>query len=165
MTTQQQYELLHKALHEQQWRLYLGTEALKIGSGGISQVAALSGADWKTVQRGVKELKGERARTEGRIRPTGGEEEGDGEGFDLAKGSGRVAGAQRGSDEPGQMDEARAFRTWSRRSREPRHRIKKTALAELLHARGYSRHPSTRKRWKALPTSTAISSLAHHFSV
>ena len=72
MTTQQQYELLHKALHEQQRRLYLGTEALKIGSGGISQVAALSGADWKTVQRGVNELKGERARTEGRIRPTGG---------------------------------------------------------------------------------------------
>jgi hypothetical protein len=72
MTTQQQYELLHKALNEQQWRLYLGTEALKIGYGGISQVAALSGADWKTVQRGVKELKGERARAEGRIRQAGG---------------------------------------------------------------------------------------------
>ena len=31
-----------------------------------------SGADWKTVQRGVKELKGERARVEGRIRKAGG---------------------------------------------------------------------------------------------
>ncbi len=72
MTTQQQYEILQNELNEQQWRLYLGTEALKIGYGGISQVATLSGADWKTVQRGIKELKGERARIEGRIRQTGG---------------------------------------------------------------------------------------------
>ena len=64
MTAQQQYEMLRKELNEQQWRWYLGTEALKIGSGGISQVANLSGADWKTVQRGVKELKGERARAQ-----------------------------------------------------------------------------------------------------
>jgi hypothetical protein len=49
MTTQQQYEILRHELNEQQWRLYLGTEALKIGYGGISQVASLSGADWKTV--------------------------------------------------------------------------------------------------------------------
>src|SRR5258708_25444805 len=72
MTTQQQYEIMRKELNEQQWRLYLGTEALKIGSGGISQVAVLSGADWKTVQRGVKELTGERARVEGRVRKAGG---------------------------------------------------------------------------------------------
>ena len=72
MTTQQHYEILRNELNEQQWRLYLGTEALKIGYGGISQVAGLSGADWKTVQRGIKELKGERARAQGRIRQVGG---------------------------------------------------------------------------------------------
>jgi hypothetical protein len=72
MTTQQQYEILRNELNEQQWRLYLGTEALKIGFGGISHVAKQSGADWKTVQRGVKELKGERARAQGRIRQAGG---------------------------------------------------------------------------------------------
>ena len=72
MTTQHQYEILRNELNEQQWRLYLGTEALKIGYGGISQVAVQSGADWKTVQRGIKELKGERAGIEGRIRQTGG---------------------------------------------------------------------------------------------
>ncbi len=63
---------LRNELHEQQWRFYLGTEALKRGSGGISQVAKESGADWKTVQRGVKELTGERARAQGRIRQAGG---------------------------------------------------------------------------------------------
>jgi hypothetical protein len=40
MTTQQQYEILRKELNEQQWRLFLGTEARKIGTGGISQVTA-----------------------------------------------------------------------------------------------------------------------------
>jgi hypothetical protein len=72
MTTQQQFEILRKELNEQQWRLFLGTEALKIGDGGIGKVATLSGADWKTVQRGVKELKGEIPRAEGRIRKAGG---------------------------------------------------------------------------------------------
>src|SRR5437016_1698832 len=72
MTTQQQYQTLSKELNEQQWRLFLGTEALKIGYGGISQVAALSGVTWKTVQRGVKELKGDLPRAEGRIRKAGG---------------------------------------------------------------------------------------------
>src|SRR5260370_21509362 len=72
MTTQQQYAIVRQELNEQQWRLYLGTEALKSGSGGISQVAALSAADWKTVQRGVKELKGERERAQARIRQAGG---------------------------------------------------------------------------------------------
>ena len=65
MTTQKRYEILRNELNEQQWRLYLGTEALTIGYGVISQVAALSGADWKTVQRGVKGLKGERLRAQG----------------------------------------------------------------------------------------------------
>lgn len=45
MTTQQQYEILRNELHEQQWRVFLGTETLKIGSGGISQVAKLSDAE------------------------------------------------------------------------------------------------------------------------
>ncbi len=40
------------------------------------------------------------------------------------------------------------------------HTIKKSALAELLHELGYSRHPRTRKRLRATPTPTAISSLS-----
>src|SRR5947209_4499408 len=72
MTTQKRYEILRNELNEQQWRLYLGTEALTIGYGVISQVAALSGADWKTVQRGVKGLKGEQLRAQGKIQQVGG---------------------------------------------------------------------------------------------
>jgi transposase len=138
MTTQQQYELLHKELNEQQWRLYLGTEALKIGYGGISQVAALSGADWKTVQRGVKELKGERARAEGRIRQAGG---------------GRKKAAETDSTLQRDLEELlepkgdpMSLVKWTTHSlahlvkalSQQGHCIKKTALAELLHAQGYS---------------------------
>ena len=138
MTTQQQYEVLHKELNEQQWRVFLGTEALKIGYGGISQVAALSGADWKTVQRGVKELQGERPRAQGRIRkPGGGRKK-------------RVA-----TDPTLQRDleellepkgDPMSFVQWTTHAlahlvsalSKKGHTIKKSALAKLLHAWGYS---------------------------
>ena len=138
MTTQQQYEILRNELNEQQWRLYLGTEALKIGSGGISQVAALSGADWKTVQRGVKELTGERARVEGRIRKAGGGRK---------KAAVTDASLQRDLEallEP--KGDPMSLIKWTTHSltqlvkalSRQGHRIKRTALADLLHEQGYS---------------------------
>jgi len=57
MTTKEQYAVLHTMLNELQWRIYLGTEAEKIGFGGISAVARESGSDRKTIGKGVKELK------------------------------------------------------------------------------------------------------------
>jgi hypothetical protein len=53
MTTQEQYAVMHKHLNERQWRVFLGTEALKAGDGGISKVSRLSKADRKTIRRGV----------------------------------------------------------------------------------------------------------------
>jgi transposase len=138
MTTQQQYEILRRELNEQQWRLYLGTEALKIGEGGISQVAALSGADWKTVQRGVKELKGERARAEGRIRQAGGGRK---------KATETDPTLQRDLEELLEpKGDPMSLVKWTTHSLAhlvkalslQGHHIKKTALAELLHAQGYS---------------------------
>src|SRR3990167_2686306 len=69
MTSKEQYTVLHTVLNEKQWRLYLGTEAAKIGSGGVSHVARESGSDRKTVRKGKKELtepfSGERIRKKG----------------------------------------------------------------------------------------------------
>jgi transposase len=138
MTTQQQYEILRQELNEQQWRLYLGTEALKIGYGGISRVAQLSGADWKTVQRGVKELQGERPRVQGRMRKPGG---------------GRKKSVV--SDLTLQRDleellepkgDPMSYVQWTTHSlthlvsalSKKGHTIKKSALAKLLHSWGYS---------------------------
>jgi len=138
MTTQQQYEILRNELNEQQWRLYLGTEALKIGDGGISQVAKESGADWKTVQRGVKELTGERARAQGRIRQAGG---------------GRKKATETDPTLQADLEELLSPKgdpmsliKWTTHSlthlvkalSQQGHRIKRTALADLLHEQGYS---------------------------
>jgi transposase len=138
MTTQHQYEILRNELNEQQWRLYLGTEALKIGYGGISQVAALARADWKTVQRGVKELKGERVRAEGRIRQAGGGRK---------KATDTDPTLRRDLEdllEP--KGDPMSLLKWTTHSlahlvkalSQLGHRIKKSALAELLHEQGYS---------------------------
>lgn len=55
MTTQEQYAVMRANLNERQWRIFLGTEALKAGAGGISRVSRLSKADRKTVRKGIIE--------------------------------------------------------------------------------------------------------------
>jgi hypothetical protein len=47
---------MHATLQERQWRVFLATDALKAGVGGIRRVSRLSGADRKTVRKGVGEL-------------------------------------------------------------------------------------------------------------
>ena len=51
LTQTKQYELLRPILNERQWRIYLGSEARKLGS--ISRVARLSGTNRGTVSRGI----------------------------------------------------------------------------------------------------------------
>ncbi len=59
-------------LNERQWRLYVATEARRIGVGGISQVAREAGVTRKTIRKGLVELEagalyqpGERIRKQG----------------------------------------------------------------------------------------------------
>jgi transposase len=138
MTTQQQYEILQKEFNEQQWRVFLGTEALKIGYGGISQVAALSGADWKTVQRGVKELKGDLPRVQGRIRQAGGGRK------KVMETDPTLCRDLEELLEP--KGDPMSLVKWTTHSLthlvnalgKQGHTIKKSALAELLHELGYS---------------------------
>src|SRR3989344_4485894 len=70
MTTQQQYRVMHAALNERQWRVFLATEALKIGRGGVSQGNRLSKADRKTIHKGIVELHA--PPPQGRVRRVGG---------------------------------------------------------------------------------------------
>ena len=70
MTTREQYTILRPRLDELQWRVFLGTEAEKIGYGGVSRVAKDSGADRKTVRRGVTESR--QPASGGRVRRQGG---------------------------------------------------------------------------------------------
>jgi transposase len=57
MTNKEQYAIMRTTLTEKQWRIYLGTQALKIGFGGQSIVALDSGSDRKTIRRGIVESK------------------------------------------------------------------------------------------------------------
>lgn len=73
MSAPQQYMLLKNELNEKQWRHFLATEALKIGHGGINQVMNASGADWKTIKKGILEIEQEALyQPGGRIREVGG---------------------------------------------------------------------------------------------
>jgi transposase len=56
MTITDQCILLKQELNEIQWRHFLGSEALLIGDGGINQIMLKSGADFKTVKRGIDEI-------------------------------------------------------------------------------------------------------------
>src|SRR5258707_13687544 len=56
LSQQNQYQLLKGWLNERQWRLYVATEARKIGARGISQVAREAGVTRKTIRKGIQEL-------------------------------------------------------------------------------------------------------------
>src|SRR5216684_3300258 len=51
-----QYQRMKGWLNERQWRLYVATEARRIGAGGISQVAREAGVSRKTIRNGIREL-------------------------------------------------------------------------------------------------------------
>jgi hypothetical protein len=66
----EKFATIRPFLDEKQWRLYLGTEALAVGRGGIALVARLSGAARATVQFGVNELRAGVV-PDGRVRAAG----------------------------------------------------------------------------------------------
>ena len=70
---EEQYKVMQGVLNERQWRLYVATEARRIGTGGISRVAREAGVTRKTIRKGMQELEaGELYEPGGRIRRKGG---------------------------------------------------------------------------------------------
>jgi len=72
LSQEAQYKLMKGWLNERQWRLYVATEAKRIGPGGISQVAREAGVTRKTIRQGLGEVEagalyqpGERIRKQG----------------------------------------------------------------------------------------------------
>ena len=63
-------QTLMSVLNEKQRRLYLGLESIRLGSGGDNRIAAIAGADPKTVAKGRLELLNRGVSVE-RIRETG----------------------------------------------------------------------------------------------
>jgi hypothetical protein len=73
LSQEDQYQLMRGWLNERQWRLYVATEARRIGAGGMSQVAREAGVTRKTIRKGLGELEAGALYQPGeRIRKSGG---------------------------------------------------------------------------------------------
>ena len=135
MTTKEQYAILRPTLNELQWRIYLGTEAQKIGFGGQSIVAKESGSDRKTIRKGIAES--QKPFPE-RIRKEGGGRKG------LMKTDSTLVADLEELLEP--KGDPMTLVRWTTKSlsnlttalKEGNHSIKKSALANLLGTLGFS---------------------------
>lgn len=135
MTTREQYAVLHSVLNELQWRIYLGTEAEKIGFGGISVVARDSGSDRKTIRKGLAESKQPLPK---RVRKVGGGRKG------LRETDVTLINDLEEIVEP--KGDPMTLVRWTTKSlanlvaslKKQKHTIKKSALANLLASQGFS---------------------------
>lgn len=136
MTTTEQYQVMHAHLNERQWRVFLGTEALKPGS-SIKGVVRLSGSGRNTVRRGIKDLR-EKPFPIGRARATGGGRK------KLIESDPSIITDLEDLIEP--KGDPMSLVRWTTKSlahlaaalAENGHRIKKSALANLLGSLGFS---------------------------
>ena len=136
MTTKEQYAFLRPKLNESQWRIYLGTEAVKRGFGGQSIVARESGADRKTIRKGMAQLTQPFSPT--RVRKIGGGRK------KLQDTDLTLIQDLEALLEP--KGDPLSLIRWTTKSlaklttllEEKKHRIKKSALAVILGVRGFS---------------------------
>ena len=63
--------ILYQSLSEKEQRRYAALEAQKIGYGGISYVTRLFGINFRTVKRGIEELKSPELMSQKRIKAIG----------------------------------------------------------------------------------------------
>jgi transposase len=136
MTTKEQYAVLRPNLNELQWRIYLGTEAEKIGFGGVSIVARDSGSDRKTIRKGKIDM--QQPSSKERVRKAGGGRK------KLTDTDATLVTDLEAVLEP--KGDPMSLVRWTTQSlatlvdvlTDKKHTIKKSALAEILASLGFS---------------------------
>ena len=136
MKPEEQYAVLRATLDERQWRIFLGTEALRVGVGGISKVGRLSGATRKTIRRGMVESS--QPPLKGRVRRVGG-----GRKRAIQKDPTLIADLESLVEPKG---DPMSLTQWTTKSlstlvtalAKKKHTIKKSALAKVLASLGFS---------------------------
>src|SRR5438876_1364615 len=139
LSQEAQYQLMKGWLNERQWRLYVATEARRIGPGGISQVAREAGVTRKTIRKGLGELEAGALYQPGeRIRQQGG-----------GRKKNTVKDATLRADLEGMLDpkgDPESLLRWTSKSVSKlrkaltrlRHTIGETAIRGMLHEMGFS---------------------------
>jgi transposase len=136
---EQAYQQMRTMLNEKQWRQYLAVEAKQRGS--VSQVAREAGVSHNTVKRGLSELEaGESYQPGARIRKVGGGKK------KLVETDTTLLADLEQELEP--KGDPMSLLRWTSKSLDrlvkalaaKGHHIKKSALAEVLHAQGFSLH-------------------------
>src|SRR5215471_18082898 len=139
LTTEQEYQQMRSMLNEQQWRQYLAAEAQRRGS--ASTVAREAGVSLNTVKRGLREREaGQTYRPGARIRQPGAGRK------KLASIDQTLLTDLEQALEP--KGDPMSLVRWTTKSlahlvqalEAHGHQIKKSALADLLHAQGFSLH-------------------------
>jgi transposase len=139
LTSEQEYQQMRAMLNEKQWRHYLAAEAQRRGS--ASTVAREAGVSLNTVKRGLREqAAGETYQPGARIRQPGAGRK------KLAESDPTLLADLEQALEP--KGDPMSLVRWTTKSlahlvqvlEACGHRIKKSALAELLHAQGFSLH-------------------------
>ena len=139
LSTEQAYQQMRTMHNEKQWRQYLAVEAKQRGS--VSQVAREAGVSQNTVKRGLSELEaGESYQPGERIRKAGG-----GKKKVVETDATLLADLEQELEPKG---DPMSLLRWTCKSlahlvkalEAKGHHLKKSALAELLHAQGFSLH-------------------------
>src|SRR5215472_6788158 len=139
LTSEHEYQQMRTLLNEQQWRQYLGAEAQRHGS--ASTVAREAGVSLTTVKRGLREREaGQTYRPGARIRQPGAGRK------PLAQTDPTLLSDLEQLLEP--TGDPMSLVRWTTKSlahlvhalAAKGHHIQKSALAELLHAQGFSLH-------------------------
>src|SRR5680860_976405 len=136
------FAVLLPQLDERQRRLLLGAEAIALGRGGVTAVAAAAGVSRPTVTRGVAEAKAGTVSpaVEGRVRKPGGGRK------PLTETDPTVLAALDALVDPGTRGDPMSPLRWTTKSTRnlaealtaAGHRVSHVGVGELLHAQGYS---------------------------
>jgi transposase len=141
---EQAYQQMRRMLNEKQWRQYLAIEAKQRGS--VSQVAREAGVSVNTVKRGLSELEaGETYQPGERVRKKGG-----GKKKLVETDATRLSDLEQELEPKG---DPMSLVRWTSKSlahlvealTAKGHRIRKSALAEILHDLGFSLHENREK--------------------
>jgi hypothetical protein len=141
------YQNLVLHLNERSSRIWAATEANRYGRGGISAVHRATGIDYKTISRGIKELKSEQKIAAEKIRASGGGrkrilDQNPSITLELDK---LIEPSTRGDPESPLLWSSKSTYKLAKALSESGHKVSQTTVHKMLVAKGYSLQSNRKK--------------------